>query len=338
MTAPEQKQLALFDDLAVPDNPRPPDPEPPEPGAQLDLFGDRMLLLASARSALADLDAAAARRTLRGALARYGHDAAMVSAIEELDHLAFQVEKAVRTHAASRPAALVALAHGIEPLRNGDARREPERAFPSQRLWEALLRRAATESIARFGDEALVGGLEPGWLLLCGGDLQAAGESFERAVRAARRPRFLALLGEQRRRSGDPTGARQLYLSALLADPYDVDFEAIGDPAVSALPGVARDHFEIAEEPLAWCAAVGVVTGALELGLFGAPEAAAPPPPAEGLLPARRDALARAAAFLLAFSRSRMRSVHGEAAVLDARRAMKALQPALFDAVMGRRR
>lgn len=330
------EQLSLFDDLGPTGGGGAPDAEVPAEGAQLDLFGDRMLVLAGAREALAELDTAAARRLLRDALSRYGHDGGMVRAIEALDHLAFRVERALRSPAGERPEALVSVAGSIEPLRRGEVRCEPAGPFPSERLWRSLLRRAAALAVARGGDASSAGGFEPGWLLLLGGDLEGAEASIMRCVRATLRPRFVALLGECARRRGDAFLARQLYLSALRANPYDVDFAAIGDDAVSSLPAQARYRFEIEDEPVAWSAAVGVVTGVFELAtLFG--EGDVPEPKgAEGLSAAQRRALSQASLFLEALRSSRRRPSGGDSGLIEARRTMKRLQPVLFEVVMGR--
>ncbi len=328
------KQLSLFDDTA-PREERAPDVPVPEPGVQLDLFADRTLLLLRARDHLAHLETDAARRSLREGLARYPGDTRLADEAAVLDELSFRVDKALRAPASERAAALVAVADRIEPLRPGGVRCALGATFPHQALWTTLLRRAAEHAIEKTGDASLVGGVhEPGWLLLLAGDTESARESLTRAHASTGRASFLALLGEHALCTGDRVLARQLYFSALRDNPYDVDLASAGDSDVQELPSIVRDRFEIDEEPLAWCAATGVVIGLFHLPMVEEDTAAAEPQQTSTHPPERAAALRSSEDFLAALAASRR---HKNAAdLLAARRTMKRLQPSLFHAVMGR--
>jgi hypothetical protein len=104
----------------------------------------------------------------------------------------------------------------------------------------------------------------------------------------------------------------------------------VRDDAVRSLPDVVRFEVEIDEAPEAWSAPAGVLLGVLPRS--ASEEVPAVPPPGEALSPARRDALARARSFVEALAAG---VVRGEA-VVELRRTMKRLSPALFAVYMDR--
>lgn len=330
------KQLALFEDFD-PAALQPADRPEPAAGAQLDLFEDRTLLLSRAREALIHLEATGARKALREAFARYPDDVRLADEVSRLENLAWRVEEALRTPEEARPEAFLAIAQMIAPSPSGALRRDVEPSSLVGRLWVATVRRAATEAIARAGDATMVRGVPPGELLLLAGDFDGARASLERALRVSPRARLLMCLGECARQTDDVLTARQLYLSALRANPYDIELAATGDEDVRALPGLARHRFEIEREPVAWTAAVGVVTGVLQLPALLVTDSEAHWQAArEGLSPPRREALESANAFLEALRLSRTRASARNVKITEVRRTMKRLCPTLFDVVMGR--
>jgi hypothetical protein len=137
-----------------------------------------------------------------------------------------------------------------------------------------------------------------------------------------------------------PGVARPLYFEALLLDPFDHALRAARCENVRFLPEVAQQEFALDDEPAAWCAPVGVVTGVLPC----------PPTLADHLLPGARASLPEAASThqkaCLVRARRFMQAMHLDASldfgtddvpVIEARRTMRELAPTLFEAHMRRR-
>ncbi|XXY49523.1 hypothetical protein WME91_00010 [Sorangium sp. So ce269] len=331
------RQLSLFEGRTLTAEPVPLDgaaglsPGDGAPAGQLDLFARRTLRLSLAAEAIAAGELGEARRVLAELAALHPADAEIRRQSERVAALEQRLERA--RGSAAPAAALLAIARGLEPASG---------AFAS--LHRVLLRRAAEALREAEGDDGRLEGQPPGYYLLATGDVVGAHASLLRAAEARRSARTLFLLADAATALGEPA-ARRLYLEALLRDPFDAVLASARDEAVRGLPDVARYEIEIEEEPAAWSAPVGIVTGVLPppvgiaLDEVGSGEAVAPggavveqpwsPGQAEALAQARRFVAALAAAS----SREARRS--GEA-VIEARRVMKRLAPALFAAYMVR--
>jgi hypothetical protein len=90
------------------------------------------------------------------------------------------------------------------------------------------------------------------------------------------------------------------------------------------------------EEPVAWSAPVGVVTGVL-LSPVGLSTVLLGPPEGGTWTVSQRDALARARAFVGALIEMASLTAHDTSALVELRRTMKKLSPVLFTAFMDRR-
>lgn len=326
------RQLSLFDDrtlFAAPvplDGDAAPSPGGTTPAGQLDLFARRTLRLSMAAEAIAAGELAEARRLLEEAVALDPADADVRRQAERVAALERRLGRARNSDA--KAAALLEIARSLEPASG---------AFASLR--RVLLRRVAEALRERDGDDGRLEGQPPGYYWLEAGDVAEAHASLTSAARVRRSARTLFLLADAATLLGEPA-ARRLYLEALLRDPFDPAFASVRDEAVRGLPDVARYELEIEEEPAAWAAPVGIVTGVLpppvglaldEIDEVGVASAEAPRSAgqAEALLRGRRFVAALAAAS----SRDARRS--GDA-VIEARRAMKQLASALFAAYMAR--
>ncbi len=171
------------------------------------------------------------------------------------------------------------------------------------------------------GDHALLDGQPPGFYFLVAGDSSAARASLLRAIDRQPRARFFALLGDGEHGLGQGARARSLYLEALLHDPFDAAIELVVDEEVRTLPDLARNEMGL-DEPVAWAAAVGAVTGVLPVRRT-----------TERPLPDSDDgALARARAFVDALGRA----AAGAGSGIAARKEMKRLAPGLFAAYVER--
>ncbi|AUX42967.1 uncharacterized protein SOCE26_044070 [Sorangium cellulosum] len=326
------RQLSLFDDRALTPAPVPLDGAAGllagdgAPAGQLDLFAQRTLRLSLAAEAVAAGELGEARRLLAEVAALRPADADVRRQADRVAALERQLGLAGSS--ASPAAALLEVARGLDPATG---------AFASLR--RVLLRRVAEALRGAEGDDGRLEGQPPGYYWLEAGDVAEAHGSLARAAEARRSARTLCLLADAATSLGDPA-ARRLYLEALLRDPYDAALAAARDEGVRGLPDVARYELEIEEEPRAWSAPVGIVTGVLPppLGLAldevvsGAPLPGGPP-----RSPGQEEALARARRFVAALAAASSREARrsGEA-VIEARRAMKQLAPALFAAYMAR--
>ncbi|WP_437760200.1 hypothetical protein [Sorangium sp. So ce1389] len=301
------------------------------PAGQLDLFARRTLRLSLAAEAIAAGELGEARRVLAELAALHPADAEIRRQSERVAALEERLERA--RGSAAPAAALLAIARGLEPASG---------AFASLRL--ALLRRAAEALREAEGDDGRLEGQPPGYYWLAAGDAAEAHASLAVAAQARRSARTLFLLADAATSLGEPA-ARRIYLEALLRDPFDAALASARDEAVRALPDVARYELEIEDEPAAWSAPAGIVTGVLPLPVGIAlddvsSEAAAAPGGAaveRSGSAEQEEALRRARRFVAALATASSREARrsGEA-VIEARRAMKRLAPALFAAYMAR--
>jgi len=281
-------------------------------GAQLDLFGDRHLCLEDARRALTEGRVQDACRELARLRGCYPDDPAIAAELDVAHTLLRRLGEIDAMAPGERPRLLVELARaaagGLRPV---------------------LLRRAAVELYQAGGPTVLLDDKPASVLQLEAGDLHAAWASAVEAARDSPRARFLAYLADVEYRLAHRSRARARYREALALDPYDVDWEALADDDVQALPDIARTELEL-EDGLAWAAPVGVVMHVLPAG--------DPPPapaPRDGV-PDRRHpaALEDARGFLRALLRT---TENRGANAIDARRQMRMLAPRLFAAYLERR-
>jgi len=277
-------------------------------GEQLDLFGDRNLLLEDARRALAEGRTQDACRELFRLHGCYPEDPGIAEELEVVRTLILRIGE------------IEAMAPGERPRRLVELARATTSGIRAQ-----LLRRAAAELRQASGPAALLDNRAASVLLLEAGDIHTAWAAAVEAMRDSPRTRFLVYLGDVEYRLDHRARARMRYRDALARDPYDVDWEELADDDVKALPDIARTEFEL-EDGLAWAAPVGVVVRVLPVG---DPPAPAPREGRPG--EPRPQALEHAHEFLRALIRATQdRGVNA----LGARRQMKALAPQLLAAYL----
>jgi hypothetical protein len=278
-------------------------------GAQLDLFADRHVRIEGARRALAEGRAEDAFHQLMQLRRSYPDDAAIASELERIRALLMRLGQVDAMAPSERPEALVTL------VRLADSCARP---------W--LLRRAAIALREASGSTGLVEGKPASVLFLEAGDLHTAWAVAADAVRDSARPRFLAYLADVEHRLDQRSRARMRYRDALATDPYDVDWDALADDDVQALPDIARTEFEL-DDGVAWAAPVGVVMKVLPIG---EPPPSEPPSielPSVGCATREHAELERSRAFLRALLRAVRES---GPATIDARRRMRSLAPQLL--------
>jgi hypothetical protein len=336
------QQLTLFLDAASADAVEPEAPAPatvpafaeeesPAAGGaeeQLGLFEQRTLRLARAEEAISRGRLAEARRTLQELRKQWPEDAGLRHAVERVASLQRRFRWVDELPAPARPSVLLAAARELEPARG-----------PWADLRALLLRRLAAELREVDGDHGELEGQLPGYYLIEAGALAEARASLMAAAAARRRARPLYLLADIAFLQGEIGAARRLYLEALLEDPFDAALASVRDVDIRTLPELASEEYEMQDQPAAWCAPVGILSGALPspaalgdgaLSLLTV-ERALPP------VKERREALSRARAFvqaLAAASSPAARRDHD--LVIEARRAMKRLAPQLFAAYLRR--
>ena len=318
------RQLDLF--AGVPSSPAPPAAPVPEeappavapdvlPG-QVGLFDPRSTLLGRARAAVAEARLDDACAAVDALIERCPGDAAVSREAAEIRALRERLARIDAPRAHHRGAALLAMARDL-------GERAPE---PQASLRRRLLARIAGEIRRQHGDGGELDGKLAGEYLFEAGELEAAQASLASAAALRREARPLYLLADVTFVRGEVHAARRLYLDALLLDPFEPALRDARDEGVRALPGVVRYQIEIDDEPEAWSAPAGVLTGLLPRP---APEEVHPlPPPPEALSPPRRDALGRARAFVAALATS------GTTPTIELRRTLKGLSPQLFGAYM----
>jgi tetratricopeptide (TPR) repeat protein len=273
-------------------------------GPQLDLFGDRHLRLEHARRALAEGRLADACSELLRLRRCYPEDPTIATEVEAAHTLMQRLEDIDAAPAGERSHALLDLARG---------------AAAGLRAW--LLRRAAFELQQTAGPTALVDGKPASALFLEAGDPHTAWSAAAEAVGDSSRTRFAGYLADVEHHLGQHSRARARYREALADDPFDIDWDALADDDVKALPDIARTELEL-DDGVAWAAPVGVVLKVLPVG---GPPAARPLAAVAGQ---RHVAVEQAREFL----RALLRASHDRGAAIDARRQMKRLAPQLLAA------
>ena len=326
-------QLDLFGGPPVVEAPLPPrlepepdlELEPPAPG-QLGLFDARAARLRRVRAAVEREDLEGAR-TLLADLARTSDPEAR-RALAELAAVRERIDAARMVPAPARALALLACAGEL-----GDA------AGLGSALRAMLLRRAARAVQAEQGDDACIEGWPVGVYYARAGDLAASRASLTAALSRARRARTMYALGNLATQEGDLAAARDHYCEALVRDPFDLEaMSAIGDRDILELLDIARYELEIDPYPEAWSAPLGMITGVFRIP--GADPALTPLPADANAARSREqlDVLASSQAFTAALVAAAAASSRPseQAGLIQARRAMKRLQPSLFAAYLER--
>ena len=331
------RQLGLFEDIEsrVPTLDVPHDAAVPgwasaldEPLAgQLALFGDRWLRLGRVRMAIAEARFDDARLDSPNVRNRFPADSFLVREAERTAGLAKRLPDAMAATPHTRAARILAVAKTLD-----DADGDPWKAAR-----RTLLRRVAVELCAAEGDSGCLEGQPPGWYLLEAGAVDEAVSSLRAtlAFHSDLTARTLFLLGDATTLQGEQAVARRHYLSALLLDPFDAALPTAQDAEIRTLPAVARYEIELEDEPTAWCAPVGIVTGVLP-SPAGHSSVLLDPPGGPTWTPAQRAASARARAFVGALVNMASLSPGDTGAIIEVRRTMKRLSPALFAAFMDR--
>lgn len=166
----------------------------------------------------------------------------------------------------------------------GELEGEPE---PRASLRRRLLVRAAADLIREQGDAGTLEGRFAGEILIDAGAYAEAEVSLAAALAARRAARALYRLADATFLRGDSAAAGRRYREALLEDPFDAALRDVRDAEVRALPGVARIELEIDDEPEAWAAPAGILTGVLPWPARG--DAATPGAGDDAIPPARRS-------------------------------------------------
>ena len=281
----------------------------PLPG-QMDLFGDRWLRSATARTALESFDLDTATAALREAVRLYPTDFALLERAEVIARLASTLRQA-RQRETSEARALSAIASHIP-------------SFLAVAWHQHVARTMEDEA----GPGAVVDGVPAGLHWFFAGDLTRA----EDALRAtlAHSPangRAGGYLGDVLTALAREGEARIAYREALAVAPLEVDFENVADPAVRDLPTLAEDEYELPGAPAEWAAAVGVVEG-----VFMPPSIARQ----DGVAGPVDERLAPGLRFYLWLATER--AAKGDSDRILCRRAMKELGPRLFKRFLDRRR
>jgi tetratricopeptide (TPR) repeat protein len=291
--------------------------DPPDP-RQIDLFDARGAQLRASRAAVAREDLEGARALLADLLAR-GADPEARRAMARIAAVEEGIGRTRGLPASAHALALLAYAGELDDAAGlGDALR-------------AVLRRRAARAVqAEHGDDALLVGWPVGVYHARAGDLAAARASLTAALARTRRARTLYALGDVAAQEGDLLAARACYCEALARDPFDAEaVSAIRDREILELPDIARYELEIERCPEVWSAPLGMITG-----VFRIPRALELAPAREDTARSREQREARAAA-----QRFTAAIVAAELAtnVIEARREMKRIQPALFAAYLEQR-
>jgi tetratricopeptide (TPR) repeat protein len=292
---------------------------------QIALFGDRWVRLSSARRAISEARFDDARRVLAETKKRFPTDAFVVRGAQRAGRCAKQLAQALAASPNERAARILSVANAIDTT-------EEE---PWQAARRALLRLVARELCAAEGDGGRLEGQRPGWYFIAAGAVDEAVRSLRAIPNVDLDADDLFLLGDALTQRGEREAARRQYLMALVWDPFDGALATARDAEIRALPAVARWEIELEDEPTAWSAPVGIVTGVLPapLGLsVGMPRDTA----RLTCTPAQADALARARAFVKALAELASLTQDNTSAVVELRRAMKQLSPIMFGAYMDR--
>ncbi len=292
---------------------------------QLGLFDQRTLGLADASAALVrgDVDAAhAAFISLRNRLPSDPVICEQARAVADLRSRCNALSMLP-----SKPRAIAQLCLARELLQSTGALHE---------YGKLLVCVAARQWCIAVGDAELLDGRLSGEWFLSHGAFDDALASLERAAEHHRSARILLRLGDVHTMLGQPSLARLHVRDALLLDPFHDAFQELLDDSVRALPDTARYEIGIEDEPMAWAAPVGIVTGLFPRLLhidveFGDTDVSR--------TRAQRDALQRARVFTRMLTKIASPHVRKNSeALIDARRTMKNACPELFQVVLRERR
>jgi tetratricopeptide (TPR) repeat protein len=211
---------------------------------QMDLFGDRWLHASAAHEALRAFDLEAATVALWGAVDLYPSDAELRQRAEQIEALGAALDRALSTEP-SRAHALASVRDWVPP-------------FIEARWHQAIAQAIEDEG----GPGASLGSTPAGFYWLRAG-LAFSAETSLRATLAldATSARVRAYLGDALIAQDRRPEARILYRDALVMAPGEIDLDAIADASVRGLPEIARLDYELADGPIEWAAAIGLVEG-----------------------------------------------------------------------------
>lgn len=309
------RQLSLFDDA--------PSVKRSEAAGvwQIDLFEQGSLGLARASELLRKGDLDGAHATFSALQSKLPHDPTIREQAHCIADIHRQYHALELLPAKNRAVAMLGLSRQVK---------KSVGAFHD--FSNELVRRAAGEWCVAVGDTEQLDGRLPGeWFFSCGAFDEAAA-SFERAAQQYYDARIAFRWGDVLTARGQTGVARHRYRDGLLFDPYHEAGQEVRDTAVRSLPDVARYEIGIEEEPMAWAAPVGIVTGvlprrtSLDLESFNATSS-----PSD----AQREALQRARLFTRALThmaRPEVRKDSGK--LIEIRRTMKMACPELFQVVL----
>jgi hypothetical protein len=288
---------------------------------QVELFHARYLHLQRARRLVAgghvELACSAYARLVRV----YPGDAVVADEAQGIDMLRAMFADALAMPEDARWARLSSIAEQLDP-----------KSDMLSALRRLVLRYIANEARHMRGESVEVAGHPLAYLLLETGLLDEAARLLSDRRQHAPCARDMFLHADLHVLRGEHGVARVLYRSALLMNPYHAYFERIRDQEVRALPEVARYELEIEDDPRAWSAAAGMVTGVLPIHPGTHEMRASNPAPGEA-----SDALARARAFAAALAEAFTARASGDQrAVIAARGVMRQLAPTLFAAYLER--
>jgi hypothetical protein len=289
---------------------------------QVELFHARYVHLQQARRLVAGGKVDLACSDYARLIQVYPGDAAIADEAHGIDTLRTMFADALGMAEDARWARLLTITEQLDP-----------KSDMLSSLRRLVLRYIANEARLMRGERVEVAGHPLAYLLVEAGLLDEA----ERLLSDSRQhdpcARDMFLHADLHVLRGGHGVARVLYRNALLMNPYHAYFERIRDQEVRALPEVAKYELEIEDDPRAWSAAAGMVTGVLPI-LPGSHEMRGAKP--EPGVPAS-DALARARAFAAALVEAFTARARGDQhGVIAARRAMRQLAPTLFSAYLER--
>lgn len=283
--------------------PAPPSLPPPDP-RQHDLLSGPHLLRFKIEEACIALDAGAVRVAHANLLAhsigqKWGDWA---------DGIAWLVEPTTGEESAQRALSLTTTA---------DVRFPGAPRFLREKVRAAALGRAVQQLISAGGPAAaLSDGRPAGYLALVSGDFAQARTLLTAACDATAHSnaRWLGYLGEASWRLQESFAAMQCWCRASLIDPSRIDLDWLTAAPVLELLDL-HDELEVSEEPLSYLAVLADLLGKHPLDDFAIE------------VPANATTPRRLAALLRAYRRDRASGALGEAARIEAKRALARLAP-----------
>jgi tetratricopeptide (TPR) repeat protein len=294
----------------------------PEGLHQVDLFHARYLHLQHARHLVARGHLALACSAYARLVRQYPDDLVLADEAHGIDALRAMFADALILPEDARWSELLVIAEQLD--------RDSDMLSALRRL---VLRYIATEARRVRGEDVEVAGHPLAYLWIEAGLLDEAEMLLAGAYHGASCARDVFLRADLHLLRGEHGAARACYRRALLLDPYHAYFERIRDQEIRALPDVARFELEIEDEPRAWSAAAGMVTGVLPLG----PDACDMRATDLDAGSPRSEALAHARAFAAALMEASTARARGDqSGVVAARRAMRQLAPTLLAAYLER--